>query len=508
MPHPRSRNVGAHVLVFLGSWLATWSSQGLAWEDLVARPIRGETPAGAPIQFLGTNSCSANACHNRGVSRGAAELSLFEPRADWELMYWQRFDPHARAYAVLETEQSRRIEWALRGPTNLGPHSAEQDTLCLSCHVHQNYNNAVHAPEFSPSDGVSCESCHGASQYWTASHYQLGWESLSTQQKASIGFVPHDSLADRARSCMPCHVGSAINDPSLGLVDVNHDLIAAGHPRLSFEFASYHSRYPKHWDDREERRGDPSFEARAWLVGQLAGAEASLLILRARAGRSVRSSPDSMPPPLNLSGDPGPHTGPWPEFAEYNCYACHHDLQGGVPLKLGIDSASPGQFTWGTWYPPMTNAIAREFPPRGRDWPGLLASIEAEMNKPLPDRERVMVRVDEATRMIDAWLDDLRDRPLDFGTLDRLLSAAIDQSRTPSAPTWDRSAQVYLAMAALHAAQGDLDSSRRNPVLVEAMDKILDRLAFRGNSNSPPEYRIEELEAILSAIEHQADSEE
>jgi hypothetical protein len=49
------------------------------------------------------------------------------------------------------------------------------------------------------------------------------------------------------------------------------------------------------------------FEARAWLLGQVVSAKAALDLLKYRA-------------------DPE-HGKPWPEFAEYGCFACHHNLQ-------------------------------------------------------------------------------------------------------------------------------------------------------------------------------------
>ena len=91
---------------------------------------------------------------------------------------------------------------------------------------------------------------------------------------------------------------------------------------------------------------------------------------------------------------------------------------------------------------------------------------------------------------------------------DRLMAEAVDHLRRSEDPTWDRNAQAYLALAALYAAQGDLDPSRRDPAMAQALDAMLARLQFRGDTNSPPQYRVESLDGLLSAIRPRAAIEE
>jgi hypothetical protein len=156
----------------------------------------------------------------------------------------------------------------------------------------------------------------------------------------------------------------------------------------------------------------------------------------------------------------------------------------------------------------MSEVIASEMPPSSRDWSQLLGSIKAEMVRPMPDTDRVVERVDEALDELDAWLIVLRSRPLDAGAVDRLMSASVDRFRSSSEPTWDRGAQLYLAVAALYAARCDLNPSRRDPAMADALGMLLERLSFPGDSNSPREYRIKELDSPLSAIRSRADTDE
>ncbi len=210
------------------------------------------------------------------------------------------------------------------------------DALCLSCHVRPDIEHSPQSPEYALEDGVGCESCHGAAQNWLALHTTAGWKGLEPQQKAQYGLVPLTDLVTRIERCTVCHVGT----PE---AEVNHDLIAAGHPRMNFEFASFHAIYPKHWDTRRDKALHPDFEARAWLIGQVVSARSSLQLLAARA-RAAQPHSD------------GSRSAPWPELSEYGCFACHQNLTGpGKPDETFArpENVKPGLPPWNTWYLPM-----------------------------------------------------------------------------------------------------------------------------------------------------------
>src|SRR5262245_54719792 len=272
-----SQRTIALLMIGLGTaMLVGWSSR--AAEQDVARP-----PAPpAPAKFLGAASCSASACHGGSGPRGA-RLS--------EYTTWIAHDPHARAYDSLLEEPSLAIA------KRLGIPAAHQETLCLKCHALPEYQPGAMTPRFRVEDGVGCESCHGPAQRWVNEHYRQSWRAKPTAEKTALGMRDTKSLAARAQACVRCHVGS----PGM---DVNHDLIAAGHPPLRFEFAAFHANQPRHWDHAKDR-SMPDFEARAWSVGQVVSAEAACHLLAERAGNAHRH---------------------WPEFGESDCAACHHKL--------------------------------------------------------------------------------------------------------------------------------------------------------------------------------------
>jgi len=75
-------------------------------------------------------------------------------------------------------------------------------------------------------------------------------------------------------------------------------LIAAKHPRLLFEFVAFEEAMPAHWKPRQR---DASFD---WFVGQIAAATRG-------PGRAQTTGRDARRPLA--------------EFAEFDCFACHHD---------------------------------------------------------------------------------------------------------------------------------------------------------------------------------------
>ncbi|HEY2881635.1 MAG TPA: multiheme c-type cytochrome, partial [Pirellulales bacterium] len=200
----------------------------------------GQSAAGLKqAQFVGAGSCAARACH------GNIALS---PGRQWNSAYsiWMANDPHAQSYAVLSTNESQRMATAL----GIGDPTKAQ--RCLACHaapVSQTQRNAA-GPNADAIliDGVGCEACHGAAENYLAAHTMRGWEQLGdARYSAKFGMKNTADIDARAKVCVGCHVGQPDADGKPWR-DVNHDLIAAGHPRLNFDFAAYMATLPPHWN--------------------------------------------------------------------------------------------------------------------------------------------------------------------------------------------------------------------------------------------------------------------
>jgi len=83
---------------------------------------------------------------------------------------------------------------------------------------------------------------------------------------------------------------------------VDHEMIAAGHPDLTFELDSFSAAMPKHW--KTNRPNDDAWlGVQTWAIGEAVQLRESLNRLSRRAS--------------------GPK---WPDYAELDCFACHHSL--------------------------------------------------------------------------------------------------------------------------------------------------------------------------------------
>jgi hypothetical protein len=289
-----------------------------------------------------------------------------------------------------------------------GAQPATSNGKCLCCHATGGTSAAAARGErFWIGDGVGCESCHGQAEHWLAEHYR--WpENFTAAQKTQAGMKDLTDLTERAKVCVACHVGTADGD-------VNHDLIAAGHPRLNFEFSGFLAIYPRHWPARQED------EARVWAVGQAESAAAALRLLAARADDTRK---------------------PWPEFAEYNCYACHKDLTAELPAGR---STPAGSLPWGTWY----FALSRELVQPGQG----LAQLRKAMQSAASDREAVAQRARELAVVFEGW-PAKTPRPTSEWAR-RLMAELTADAPAKAGIGWDEACQTYLALAALNPYKAD-----------------------------------------------------
>ena len=375
--------------------------------------------APGPI-FQGVASCASTACHHGGGARGSARS---------EYTTWATYDPHARAYALLFDAPARQIVKNLDGGN---AKAAADNLLCLNCHVQPGLKTLPadgvrgdRTPGLMRADGVGCESCHGPAEKWLTIHYQEGWKTKTPGQKAALGFRHTKDLVVRAQVCVTCHVGGEN-------AEVNHRLIAAGHPRLRFEYAAYLANLPKHWDERKDRQDRPDFDMQAWAAGQIVSMQAALKLLEHRAAT------------------PGK---PWPELAEYDCFACHHVLTDARWRRdpKYLKQPPPGSFPWGSWYFPLAEVLA-EHPPRAKlAFPDSgLKELQRLMQPPYSDanRQRVGKVARETADQLAGWLPGLR-QPDPGWSIQGLAKAVEERGRKEmDHSSWDQTAQLYLALAA------------------------------------------------------------
>ena len=410
----------------------------------------------AVLSGLRTQSCSTSNCH------GSLTPDLREDaiRAD-EYFVWLN-DPHAQAHRTLFGEKSRAIFQRLGvADEQLRPLEGQADRFhaawanCLACHETNSQlalsagtaesAGAADHPAMTAAEGVSCESCHGNAQDWLHRHYRPEWKALSREEERELGYIPGEDVAARTSRCVSCHVGSSGGD-------VNHDLIAAGHPALRFESVWYQSRLPQHWKPGRRAATEriagqtqqppdtaTTHPTRDWLIGQLVTASASLEQLERRAsGPSSRAS--------------------WPEFAEDNCFACHHDLMGnswrrerGIPGLAALGSKkSRLAVPWGNWNLELIPILADQFGSReSQDFSVALGHLRDSIGEgPM----EVINQSRVARRHLEAWLPAVSK--LSESDAARMLQQIGRSDPEKLVSSWDRTATLVLGFAApYHASQ-------------------------------------------------------
>ncbi len=197
------------------------------------------TPSYA-VDVISSQSCASATCHGGAVGRGPAWNSSFTLS--------RSHDPHATAgERLLDADSQRIVALLAPGVLDTAKPDEERQKLyaqalrqrCVSCHTSatsQDVRSIEELPTQLITDGVSCKSCHGTAERWLTEHTKLSWQGPMRFEQAT-GMRDTESIVGRSETCVRCHVGSRSSD---GLVrDMNHDLIAAGHPALRFDLWIY-----------------------------------------------------------------------------------------------------------------------------------------------------------------------------------------------------------------------------------------------------------------------------
>jgi hypothetical protein len=277
----------------LATALALAAAGTAAWAQAAPRA------AGRSGVHEGVATCAGSTCHSRPAPSG---LTVRQN----ELITWQ--DPHSdagahsRAWRVLTQPRAQAIA------TRLGLGPAQTATACLGCHADP-APASQRGPRFQISDGVGCEACHGGASGWIASHYALG---ATHAANISRGLVALDDPKTRAGRCLDCHLGSAAQNQF-----VSHQLMAAGHPRLTFELDLY-SALQKHYDfdaDYVARHKVVAGGMKTWAVGQAMALDRTLTLFGPRSGG-----------------------GAFPEFVFFDCQSCHRTITEDPKPKLTVET--------------------------------------------------------------------------------------------------------------------------------------------------------------------------
>lgn len=415
---PPSRGIGRAAGTRISTRLRTLCHALLLTAALAAAIPDADAAAALPQYFpdtsLGVASCSNSLCH--GSSDYWKDSNVLQN----EYRTWQQTDKHARAYAVLMNEQSRQIA------KKLGLRTApERADLCLDCHAH-NVPATHRGAKFVLADGVTCEACHGPAQRWVRSHV----EAKATHARNRLhGLYPTEDPVARARLCLSCHFGNSRKF-------VTHRMMAAGHPRMSFELDTFGEIAPAHWRidaDWIKRKGEWD-GVRAWAAGQAVAAQELIRILvDPRRGRD----------------------GLFPELVLFDCHACHHSM---ADKRMTAEQmhVGPGLVRLNDASLLLLRHIARRVDPAGAD---AFGTQVRRLRQAVAGGDDGIAEAGATLHALDALLEKIAQHAFGTADLRAMLRSLIADGLAGQYVDYQGAEQVTMAtqsLAAMLARRGEL----------------------------------------------------
>jgi len=331
---------------------------------LGALAVASMSDAQVNYKHLGVTSCSSSVCHGAVTPSNTYDILLNE------YVTWSHLDAHSKAFASLRSLKSRQIA------AKLGVGDPTQAKECLDCHT-DNVPPQQRGEKFSLADGIGCEACHGGSESWLATHTS---KRTSYRDNVAHGMYPTADLRQRAQLCLSCHYGTAEKFAT-------HRMMAAGHPRLSFEMDTFLALQPPHYRvDEDYKRRKPIFTStQIWSYGQLAAA--------------LREMETLQGPRINNGAA-------FPELALFNCYGCHMSSMRRTDWshRLLEGGAEPGSVPISDGHLVMAWIIARALAPQTA--PGLLRMSRSLIAASASERAQIIERSREVAVTLRRLCDE------------------------------------------------------------------------------------------------------
>ncbi|MGB9069353.1 MAG: multiheme c-type cytochrome [Candidatus Acidiferrales bacterium] len=411
-------------------------------------------------KYTGPGSCASTACHGAITPQDINEV------LQNEYSVWIVQDKHARAYNALTGAIGERMAGIL------GVGKAEAAPKCLACHA-LNPPADLRSRTFDVSEGVSCESCHGPASGWLGPHTERNWTHA---QSVAAGMVDVRDIVKRTEKCLSCHLGSEEKF-------VDHEMIAAGHPDLFFELASFSAAMPRHWkvpgEPGEPTRSDPWYDVRELTTGQAVELRESMLRL---AGRTKGKN--------------------WPEFSEMQCYACHHSLtppEQSWRQARGYPGRRPGDPPWnGSRYAVFRDVVQELGGTAAHPLEDQVTQVTALMSALNPDREAVATAAANVSRTADAVVASVEGAAYDPAATRRLLRKICADADEISGEGEQSAAQAAMAIQSLFVAY-DRDAKVPNSADIRAAISALFQQLQTPSSYDPRNFsrQMQQVNALL-----------
>jgi len=248
--------------------------------------------------------------------------------------------------------------------------------------------------------------------------------------------------------CASCHIGTA--DKA-----VDHEMIAAGHPDLVFDLAAFSAAMPRHW------QGPPSTDrwrdVRDWSVGQIVQLREGLARLARRAAGPV-----------------------WPEYAELDCFACHHRLtrpDDSWRQARGYANRRPGSAPWNHARFAVARLIVRAADAgAGERFDADMTQLAFEMSKLQGDRTKIAGIAGGVNTLLDGVAARLAARPADAALTVEYMRGIVDEADRIAAFGERSAEQAAMSLEALFSGYRTATGEDEDQAVRAALDRLFQQL--------------------------------
>jgi len=288
---------------------------------------------------------------------------------------------------------------------------------------------------------------------------QAGWTHAQSVER---GMIDLRDIRNRAHGCNRCHLGNHEKE-------VDHDLIASGHPLLAFELDNYTETMPAHWNPNTTH-GVP-----AWAVGQAMAFRDSMNNL-ARHARGEK----------------------WPEFSDMSCTNCHHSLRGGLWRQERGWTGRPGLPAWSPQrWAVLPMILAKAAPSARQPLEEQLAIVAARVSR-MNDAAGIATAADEARRTIEGAIPKIAATSWSADDVRPMILALTSRREFMLRSDVASAEQLALSLQTLATVL-----TRRDPrVAAGPMMKAIDALftEVRDREDYDPNRFVAKLEAVRNAL--------
>jgi hypothetical protein len=270
-------------------------------------------------------------------------------------------------------------------------------------------------------------------------------------------------------------------------------MYAAGHPPLPpFELPAFMEHEPRHWGFASELPFLSSLiktdATKAWELFHARSEAVESSAARNLAVGSIASLKAEM---MGLAAEMGKSRGALPDFARFDCYACHHDLVIPSARQEAGYAGAPGRPPLKAWVAVVPGVVAKHAAGLSNASLKAVAAgfdakwqavTDAALAQPFGDSTALTAAANDLAKWCDDFLtaiqSDVVYTPAETAKLaDALAAVAVDKQTLRDA---EAVAHVTWAYATLDFA-GKKDAARRDAILALSPLKLPDREKSKGD---------------------------